>query len=218
MATDVFSAFKSQYQYRIAGVFNTGFSNLSRAINNDDTAARLKSRLTSNTIQVNQIKSSGAPAEEISKKVGQTQQNYLRTASQALYDVRSTTERLRESRASLGNLTKDLEASVTEYLKSTSRTAAEDALFKSNTEYILRKLSATYTIIRGRSAADGNTFDINLYQADRRIDSLRLIMNDFPPAGAAEPAPAAATVVEGGDDGTINGTTAATGQTLDVSA
>ncbi len=218
MTNDVFASFKSSYQYKIAGTYNAGFANLARAVNNDDTTARLKSRLTANTIQVNQIKNSGASADEISKKVGQTKLNYLRTASQALYEVRGTTDRLRDARSSLGSLSKDLEASIKEYMKSTTRTAADDIAFKQNAEYIVRKLNATYISVKGRSAAAGTSFDINLYQTNRRLDAMSALLANFPPAGAPPEPAAAAAAVEGGDDGSITGTTASTGQTLDVTA
>lgn len=213
---DVFKTFQSSYQYKIAGVYNAGYANLSRAVNDEATATRLKSRLTANTIQVGQIRNSGASADEISKKVGQTQILYMRTASQSLYDVRFTTDRLRDARGAIGSMTKDLEATINEYLQSTSRTPAEDANFKENAELILRRLNSTYVAIKGRSAAAGTRFDLNLYQANRRIDALQALLKNFPAAGAA-PAPESAAV-EGADDGSINGTTAATGQTLDVSA
>lgn len=211
-----FSSFQAAYRYKIAGTYNAGFSSLSRAINNEDTEKRLKSRLTSNTIQINNIRNSGADADTINKQVGQTQLNYLRTASQELYNVRLTSDRLRDFRSSLNSLSKDLESAVNKYLSSTTRTAAEDTQFKQNADYILRKLNSMYTTIKGRSAAAGTQFDINMYQTNRRLDSLRSVLENFPAAGA--PAAPAAAVAEGGDDGSISGTSSSTGGTLDVTA
>lgn len=210
---DVYSTFKAQYQYRIAGQFNAGFSNLARAVDDDATAARLKSRLTSNTIQITQIKNSGDTADNISKKVGQLQLGYVRTATQALYAVRSDTEKLSAMRGSLGSISKDLEASVNEYLKSNTRTAADDAQFKQNAEYALRKLSAIYVTAKGRSAAAGTRFDISLYQTDRRLDALKALLANFPPAGSSAPAAADA----GGDDGSVAPASGA-GENLDITA
>lgn len=211
-----FSSFQAAYRYKIAGTYNAGFSNLSRAINNEDTEKRLKSRLTSNTIQIANIRNSGADADTISKQVGQTQLSYLRTASQELYNVRMTSDRLRDFRGAINSLSKDLESAVNTYMSSTNRTAAEDTQFKQNAEYILRKLDSMYVTIKGRSAAAGTQFDINMYQTNRRLDSLRATLENFPAAGA--PAAPAAATVEGGDDGSISGTSSSTGGTVDVTA
>lgn len=215
-STFSFSSFQASYRYKIGGTYNASYANVARAVGNEDVEKRLKSRLTSNTIQIANIKNSGADADSINKQVGQTRLTYLRTASQELYNVRSNSESLSGFRAAINSMSKDLETAINEYTSSTTRTAAEDAKFKENADYILRKLTAMYTTIKGRSAAAGTRFDINMYQANRRIDSLRSLLGNFPAAGSA---PAAAPeAVEGGDDGSISGTTASTGNTVDVTA
>ncbi len=214
MATDVYSSFLANYKYKIAGVYNASYANVARAVDSDQVAAKLKSRLTASTIQLNQIKNSGQDADTINKQAGQHRLTYLRTASQELYSVRSSSENLSNFRASINSLSKDLETAVNEYLSSGTRTAEEDARFKENAGYILRKINSMYTSIKGRSAAAGTRFDIGMYQANRRMDSLRNVLANFPAAGATTP-PAA---TEGVDDGTINGTSSSTGTTVDVEA
>lgn len=211
-----FSSFQASYRFKIAGVFNTGFSNVARALGDEDSEKKLKSRLTSNTIQINQIKNSGADADSINKQVGLTRLNYLRTATQELYYNRLDSKNLTAFRAAINTMSKDLETAINEYKSSATRTPDEDARFKENASYILRKLTTMYTTINGRSAAAGTRFDINMYQANRRMDSLRALLADFPPAGST--APAASEPVEGGDDGSISGTSSSTGNTVDVTA
>lgn len=216
-----YDSFLASYRFKIGGVFNTGFSNVARAIGDEDVEKRLKSRLTSNTIQITQIKNSGADADTINKKVGQTRLTYLRTAAQELYSQRMDSKNLTAFRSALGTMSKDLETSVNEYLSSGNRTPEEDALFKENASYILRKLTTMYTTIKGRSAAAGNRFDISMYQADRRMDSLRTLLGNFPAAGAsaaAATAPSADSAVTAVDDGSISGTSSDTGSTVDVTA
>lgn len=217
MATKTFSfdSFLSSYRYKIAGKFDTSFSNVARAVGNEDVEKRLKSRLTSNTIQISQIKNSGADADSINKQVGQARLNYLRTASQELYSQRLDSSNLNAFRSAINSMSKDLETSVNEYMSSGTRTAEEDTRFKENAAYVLRKLTTMYTTIKGRSAAAGTRFDINMYQANRRMDSLRTLLSNFPAAGA--PA-AAAAPVDGGDDGSISGTSSGTGSTVDITA
>lgn len=210
-----FSSFQASYRYKIGGAYNSTFANVARAVANEDVEKRLKSRLTANTIQISQIKNSGQDADTINKEVGQTRLNYLRTAAQELYTAKGTSPNLKDFRASLNSMSKDLETAVNDYLKSGTRTAEEDARFKENAEYILSKLNATYTTIKGRSAAAGTQFDINMYQANRRIDSLRSLLSNMP---AASTTAAAAAPVEGGDDGSISGTSSSTGSTVDVTA
>ena len=211
-----FSSFQSTYRYKIGGSYNGSFASVARAVGNEDIEKRLKSRLTANTIQLANIKNSGKDTDTINKELGQTRLTYLRTASQEMYNARGDSKNLKDFRSALNSMSKDLETAVNDYLKSGTRTEAEDAKFKENTEYILRKMTAMYTTIKGRSAAAGTQFDINMYQANRRIDSLRSLMSNFPAAGST---PAAASApVEGGDDGSISGTSSSTGSTLDVTA
>lgn len=211
-----FSSFQASYRYKIGGSYNGTFASVARAVANEDVEKRLKSRLTSNTIQIAQIKNSGKDTDTINKEVGQTRLTYLRTAVQELYTARTESKNLKDFRSAINSTSKDLETAVNDYLKSGNRTEAEDAKFKENAEYILRKLNSMYTTIKGRSAAAGTQFDINMYQANRRMDSLRSLLANFPAAGST-PA-AASTPVEGGDDGSISGTSSSTGSTLDVTA
>lgn len=213
-STFSFSSFQTAYRYKIGGAYNASYANVARSVGNEDVEKKLKSRLTSNTVQINQIKNSGQDADTINKQVGQTRLSYLRTAAQALYDVRSDSKSLSSFRSAINSMSKDLEAATNEYISSGNRTAAEDAKFKENADYILRKLNSMYTTIKGRSAAAGNQFDISMYQANKRMDNLRSVLANFPAAGAT---PTVIAPVEGGDDGGISGTSSSTGNNVDFS-
>lgn len=193
---DVFAEFQSRYKNRILGVYDNTYMRMAGAVKDDDTAKMLKQRRTNAQIEINRIKASGQDQGTIDKMVGQRQLMFLRTAITTL-DNKRDDGNLRDMRYSINNMAKELKTAMDNYLKSDTRTAAEDANFKKNAEQLVRKLTGLSTSIKGQSAAAGVRFDIQMYQAGRTLDALRVTLSDFPPAGSYNPP---ADINDTGDD------------------
>lgn len=198
---DVFANFQSRYKYRILGAADATYERVARSLgdSNDLLSKRLKSARTTMTIQVNQIRASGDPAATISKRVGQTQLNFIRTAGNSLFAVRDKAT-ASSITSSVQLLTNELETAMNEYLSSTDRTATEDAQFQSNLTYTIDRLNRIAVQQKGRLAAEGVVFNRPLYQSIEKLARLRDTAAALPPAAA--PA-AAATPADGGLDITV---------------
>ena len=199
--TDVFANFQSRYKYRILGAADATYERVARSLGdtNDILSKRLKSSRTAMTIQVNQIRASGDPADTISKRVGQTQLNFIRTATNSLFTVRDKATASNITNA-VQLVTNELESAINEYISSTDRTAAEDAQFQSNLTYTIDRLNRIATTQKGRLAAEGVVFNRPLYQTIEKLARLRDTAAALPPAAA--PAAAAASS-DGGVDITV---------------
>lgn len=186
---NIFSDFQSRYQFRILGNSDMTYEHIARSLgDNSFTIDRLKSQRAAMTIEISALRNSADLDQgTMSQRIALRETTFIRSAVNALRDI-SNDGNLTYMRMAVNALTQDLQRSINTYLSSDTRTAEEDEMFRNNAQLVMERLSQINTTLRGRTSSDaGPGFDINVYQASRRLTDLRALLSNFPPA--TPPAP-----------------------------